>query len=192
VECIADALQLMRQTSDRMTVRNRSASALEATRGGLVGGAIDSPNAEQLGYLRHEPHGSPGVPPQDGRARWRRWLWVALLAGVLAALAVTLVLTRPDKPEITTEAVGSWREIDTAQRYRLVLDVDEDELYRVIYDRIGGFGGGGALGVRRGDTIVVVQWRNGSKMTWTLSYDPGSDRLMAATSSGTFALERTP
>jgi hypothetical protein len=150
-----------------------------------VGGAIDSPNAEQLGYLRREPH-----PPQDRPARRSHRLWFALLAGVLVTLAVTLLLTRPDKPEIATKAVGSWREIDTLQRYRLVLDAEGDELYRVIYDRVGGFGGGGAHAFRRGDRIVVVQWWNGSRMTCTFTYDSQRDRLTAATSRGTFTLER--
>jgi hypothetical protein len=149
-----------------------------------VGGAIDSPNSEQLGYLRREPHGGP-QPPQDRPTRWTRWLWVALLAGVLVTLAVTLVLTRPETPEIATKAVGSWREVDTPQHSRLVLDAEGGRLYHVIYARAEG-----DHAFLRGDTIVVLRYRNGSEITCTLSYDAESDRLTAATGRGTFILER--
>jgi hypothetical protein len=150
-----------------------------------MGGAIDSPNAEQLGYLRREPH-----PPPDAPTSRRVWLWLALLAAVLLALAVTLLFIRPDTPEIATKAVGAWREIDTPERYSLVVHAEGDEAYRVSYDRVAGSGGGGAHAVRRGDSIVVVRWGNGDQMTCTLTYDPESDCLTAATGSGTFTFER--
>jgi hypothetical protein len=147
--------------------------------------SIDGPSSEQLGYLRREPEGSPRRPQQDRPTRRRRWLWVALPAGVLVLLAVTRVVTRPERPAIATKAVGSWREIDTSEGCPLVLMSEGSLLYHVLYARVEG-----DHGLLRDDTIVVLrEWPSG-EVTCILNYDTQHDRLTAATGKGTFTLER--
>lgn len=59
-----------------------------------MGDDVAGPSSLELGYLRREPKGSGHRPPQDGPARLRSWLWVVVLVGVLAALAIAVVTLR--------------------------------------------------------------------------------------------------
>ena len=78
-----------------------------------MGGAIDSPNAEQLGYFRRRPRHDTGesAPPevQAKRPRWK-WISIAVFLAVAALIAFygTALWRSTDRNELAADSVGTW------------------------------------------------------------------------------------
>jgi len=78
-----------------------------------MGGAIDSPNSEQLGYFRRRSRqdaGEPSAPQVRAERRRWKWVWVAVVLAV-AALVVfyaTAAWRSTDRHQLAADAVGTW------------------------------------------------------------------------------------
>lgn len=78
-----------------------------------MGGAIDSPNSEQLGYFRRRSRqdaGEPSAPRvRSGRRGWQ-WVSIAIVLAVAALIGfyATAAWRSTDRHELAADAVGTW------------------------------------------------------------------------------------
>lgn len=78
-----------------------------------MGGAIDSPNTEQLGYFRRRSRRDTGEPSAaQERAGRRRWKWVSIALLLVVALLVVFYATATwrstARHELAADAIGTW------------------------------------------------------------------------------------
>lgn len=148
--------------------------------------SIDGPTGDQLGYARRRAR---GVDPEltGPRSAWR-WVGLVVLAIAVVVLVVGVVLHfTQEPPPITTQALGSWREVGTEERYLLDLDRDDDGACVLTYARAGGTQ---RPHVKDGRLVIMPTMADPDRAMLALSYDPATDRLTALTDDGTYTLER--
>ena len=151
--------------------------------------SIDGPSADQLGYLRHrDPREAESSLRAEQASGWRARLGPALFLVVLVLTVVVVLLSLTSRePRIASEALGTWREVGSPERYTLAVRADGSGAYEISYPRAGG-----VRALLSDDQLNIVPGQDASEVVCVLTYDAESDRLTATGSQGVFSLERVP